>query len=55
MNAIMMRRFAIICLGAAVFAVGLQVAVENHSRAPHFAQFDLHACNNPMNISCGIQ
>ncbi|WP_170976345.1 hypothetical protein [Rhizobium sp. FKL33] len=55
MNAIMMRRFAIICLGAALFALGLQIVVEHHSRAPHLAQFGGHACSNPLNPSCGIR
>jgi hypothetical protein len=55
MNAIMMRRFAIICFGAALFALGLQVVVENHARVPHLAQVDLNACSNPMNLSCGVR
>lgn len=54
MNAIMMRRFAIICLGAALFAMGLQIAVDNRSRPSHVAQFEINACSNPLNLTCGI-
>jgi hypothetical protein len=54
MNAIMMRRFAIICLGATLFALGLQIVVENHSRAPHLASFDANSCSRSITITCGI-
>lgn len=50
---IMMRRFTIICLSAALFAIGLLTIVESHDRPAHVGQFDLGApCPQPQGTQC---
>lgn len=47
------RRFAIICLSAALFAVGLLTIVQSHARPAHFGQYDLTApCPQPQGVQC---
>ena len=53
MTTTLARRFAIICLTFALFAIGLLTIVENHARQPHIGQFDLRApCPQPQGIQC---
>jgi hypothetical protein len=53
MTTIMLRRFAILCLTFALFAVGLWLIVDGHKRPQHVGQFDLGAlCLQPQDILC---
>ncbi len=53
MTTIMARRFAIICLTFALFAIGLWTLVENSKRPAHIGQFDLAApCPQPAGTGC---
>lgn len=53
MTSIMLRRFAILCLSFALFAVGFWLIVDSHQRLTHIGQFELGApCPQPQVILC---
>jgi hypothetical protein len=53
MTSIMLRRFAILCLSFALFAVGFWLIVDSHQRPTHIGQFELGApCPQPQGILC---
>jgi hypothetical protein len=50
---ILLRRFSILCLSFMLFAIGLLMLVEGHSRQPHIGQIGLDApCPQPQGIHC---
>jgi hypothetical protein len=53
MTTIMLRRFAILCLSFALFAVGFWLIVDNHRRPARIGQFNLAApCPQPDGFQC---
>lgn len=53
MNAIMVRRFAILCLSFTLFALGFWLIVDGHQRPAHVGQFNLEApCPQPQGTAC---
>jgi hypothetical protein len=53
MTTIMLRRFAILCLSFALFAVGFWLIVDNHQRPAHVGQFDFGvSCQQPQATLC---
>jgi len=53
MTTILIRRFAILCLGFALFAVGFWLIVDSHERPARIGQFNFTAtCTLVQDIKC---
>jgi hypothetical protein len=53
MDTILVRRFAILCLSFALFAIGFWMIVDSHERPAHIGQFNLDApCPQPQGVAC---